>query len=105
MDRLEQLAEFLEKEPNDPFLQYAMAIEYIGKDNKAKGKEILLHLKEKHPNYTALYYHLGKLYQQEGDSETAEKIYREGIVLTMKSKEQHTLAELQSALNNMLFEE
>lgn len=105
MDRLEQLTEFLEKEPNDPFLQYAVAIEYIGRNNKAKGKEILLHLKASHPNYTALYYHLGKLLQGEGDIDAAEKVYREGIELTKLSKEQRTLAELQSALNNMLFEE
>ena len=57
------------------------------------------------PDYTATYYHLGKLFQKEGDKDKAEEIYTEGIRLTRLKREQHKLAELQTALNNMLFDD
>lgn len=105
MSRIKQLEEFLEKEPHDSFLNYALAIEYIGQENYAKAKTIFKDLVERDPDYTATYYHLGKLYQREKNLKKAEEVYQEGIRLTRLKREQHKLAELQTALNNMLFED
>ena len=105
MSRIKQLEDFLQKEPEDSFLNYALAIEYIGINEKAKAKEIFEKLMEVDPEYTATYYHLGKMFQEEKNIERAEEIYQEGIRLTRMRKEQHKLAELQTALNNMLFED
>jgi predicted Zn-dependent protease len=105
VNRLEQLHKYLKSDPEDPFLSYAIAMEHIGLKNLKKAKQILLELKRRRPDYTAMYYHLGKLYQGEGNNEEAELIYREGIKLTTVSRQQHQLAELQTALNNMLYDE
>jgi len=105
MDRIKQLQEFLKNEPLDSFLNYALAIEYIGQEDNDKAKNILTELMQRDPDYTATYYHLGKLYQREKNIEKAEVIYNEGIRLTREKREQHKLAELQTALNNMLFED
>lgn len=105
MSRIKQLEEFLKNEPNDSFLNYALAIEYVGLKDYARAKEILTRLLERDPDYTATYYHLGKLYQQEKNNDKAEEIYEEGIRLTRMKREQHKLAELQTALNNMLFDD
>lgn len=105
MSRIKQLKEFLKSEPHDSFLNYALAMEYIGLSDMDEAKGILLELRERDPDYTATYYHLGKLFQKEKDIDMAEKIYREGILLAQKKREQHQLAELQTALNNMLFDE
>lgn len=105
MSRIKQLENFLKDEPEDSFLNYALAIEYIGLENWDKAKGILDVLMERDPDYTATYYHLGKLYQREKNVEKAEEIYQQGIRLTQQKREQHKLAELQNALTNMLFDE
>ncbi|MBI1305985.1 MAG: tetratricopeptide repeat protein [Bacteroidetes bacterium] len=105
MDRISQLLKFLENEPDDPFLNYALAMEWIGKNDDKKATELLEKLIENHPEYSASYYHLGAIYQRRGNKDLAEKIYRSGIEITRRKKEQHQLAELQSALNNMLYDE
>ncbi|MEZ4843554.1 MAG: tetratricopeptide repeat protein [Bacteroidia bacterium] len=105
MDRIEQLKEFLKTEPRDEFLNYALAIEYIGLGETDMAKEIFENLIKHSPDYTATYYHLGKMHEKKGEKDLAEEIYRKGILLTQKNKNQHQLAELQSALNNMLYDE
>ncbi|MBO6518303.1 MAG: tetratricopeptide repeat protein [Bacteroidia bacterium] len=105
MSRIKQLESFLESEPNDSFLNYALAIEYVGLENWDKAKNILNELVERDPDYTATYYHLGKLFQREGNIEKAEQVYEEGIRRTREKREQHKLAELQNALTNMLFDD
>jgi Tfp pilus assembly protein PilF len=105
MSRIKQLENFLKEEPEDSFLNYALAIEYVGLENYDKAKQILVELVKRDPDYTATYYHLGKLYQREKNIEKAEEIYQEGIRLTRAKREQHKLAELMNALNNMLFDE
>ena len=103
--RFNQLLSFLEKEPNDPFLNYAVAMEYIGKDEKELAFEKLKNIVELHPQYGATYYHLAKLYLEKDDKENAEIIFKKGIEITKTNKEQHLLAELQSAYNEFLFED
>ena len=105
MDRIEQLKNFLKDEPDDSFLNYALAIEYVGRNDLDLAKDIFIKLIKNDPNYTATYYHLGKLYEQQGNKDEAESIYEEGIKLTRAAKEQHKLAELQSALTNMLYDD
>eukprot|EP01035_Chromulina_nebulosa_P000848 gene848-1146_t len=75
--RVIQLKQFLADTPNDAFLNYALAIEYVGMGND------------------------GKLYEREGRKDDAEAIYRKGITATMKKREQHAMAELQNALANL----
>lgn len=100
-----QLKEFLAKTPEDAFLNYALAIEYVGMGKDADAKTIFENLLETQPGYTATYYHLGKLYEREGRKDDAETIYRKGITLTMKNREQHAMAELQNALSNLWIED
>lgn len=100
-----QLKEFLAKTPEDAFLNYALAIEYVGMGRDADAKTIFENLLETQPAYTATYYHLGKLYEREGRKDDAETIYRKGITITMKNREQHAMAELQNALSNLWIED
>ena len=54
--RLEQLREMLAEEPNDPFLIYALATEYLNTD-KAKARLYFEILLSKYPDYAGTYYH------------------------------------------------
>jgi predicted Zn-dependent protease len=101
--RITQLQTWLQNEPNDAFLLYALATEYKNIDTKTAIQhfENLLLL---HPTYLATYYHLAQLYAETEQSNKAEKTFLDGIALAKEQKEQKTLAELQSAYNNFLYE-
>ena len=96
--RIEQLEKFLEQNPNDSFVLYALATEHVnlGDDESALNyfKKILTH----DPDYTGMYYHVGKLYQRKGQNDLAEQTFLEGMKRTL-GKDAHTHQELQEALN------
>ncbi len=97
--RLEQLLKFLEESPDDDFLYYAISMEYLGAGNLDKAMELLLNLKERNPEYLAIYYQLGKILEEKSDTEKARSIYLIGLELAVKQKEKKTAAELQSAID------
>lgn len=103
VERIEQLLNFLKDEPNDPFLLYALAVEYTPSDptEALRYFEKLLH---EHENYTASYYHAAALYASLGDPDKAEKTYRKGIEVCKKQEKTHALTELRSAYMNFLDE-
>lgn len=100
-NRIAQLQEFLKDTPQDAFLNYALAIEYVGMENDSLAQPIFEKLITEQPEYSATYYHLGKLYERANRKDDAETIYKKGITVTMKNREQHALAELQNALTNL----
>lgn len=102
--RIEQLEKFLEQNPDDSFVKYALAMEYIKLGDDATALSFFISVLEKDPDYTGTYYHLGKLYLRMKNRTLAEETYREGMKRTY-GKEQHAYAELQQALNDLLFDE
>lgn len=105
MSRLEQLLQFLEQEPDDPFLNYALAMEMDSAGDKERALSILFKLQSSHPDYTATYYHLGRILLETGKKDEAKHYLEEGISRTRAKNERHQLAELQSALNNLVYDE
>src|SRR6185436_6178426 len=102
--RIEQLKKFLEQNPNDSFVQYALAIEHVNLSDDETALDHFKKILEHDPDYTGMYYHLGKLYQRRKQNDLAEEIFREGMNRTL-GKDAHTHRELQEALNQLLFEE
>ena len=49
--RLEKLLEFLQNEPNDEFLQYALATEYLRLNDTEKALQDYENLVKNHPDY------------------------------------------------------
>jgi tetratricopeptide (TPR) repeat protein len=104
MSRIAQLMNFLKESPDDPFLNYALATEYVGAGDDQQAESIFQDLLEKHPDYIATYYHLGKLLERKADKEGAILIYEKGIEKANKLKERHSLSELQSALLELQYD-
>lgn len=103
-ERIAQLLKFLEAEPNDPFLIYALATEYV-KDQPAKALAFFEKLLNEHPDYVPTYYHAAALYDEMELQEKAGKTYRRGIEKAREAGDQHALRELQSAYTNWQFEQ
>jgi len=101
--RLQQLLNFLEKEPKDPFLLYAIATEY-GEEHPEKAASYFDILLEKHPNYSATYYHAAALFAEMDLIDKAKSTYLKGIEICEAQKEIKALAELKNAYQNFLFE-
>ena len=102
-ERIEQIKSFLEQTPNDAFLNYALAIEFIGLNKDEDAKVIFTKLVETQPNYFATYYHLAKLYEREGDESKAIAAYEDGIAVTKRLGEKHAHSELTAALEELTF--
>lgn len=98
MDRKAQLLDFLNDAPNDEFLNYALAQEFISEGNDEEAAVLFQKLLENSPGYVATYYHMGKLLERKGEKEQAMDMYRKGILIAKEKREQHSLSELQSAL-------
>lgn len=101
INRLERLLEFFKNEPNDPFLKYALATEYLRLNNTEEALRFYLDLLDKHTDYIGTYYHLGKLYEQLGQQNDALKVYELGIEVGKRIKDQHALSELLGAYNSL----
>ena len=101
INRLERLLEFFKNEPNDPFLKYALATEYLRLNNTEEALRFYLDLLDKHTDYIGTYYHLGKLYEQLGQQDDALKVYERGIEVGKRIKDQHALNELLGAYNSL----
>jgi len=100
--RLNKLMEFLESDPNDPFILYALATEYNVQNDTEKALSYYLQLINKHPDYVGTYYHLGKLYEKQQQSERAIEIYKEGMAAARRKNDNHAFSELQGAYNTAM---
>jgi tetratricopeptide (TPR) repeat protein len=95
-DRLEKLLEFLTGEPNDEFLLYALATEYLRLNDADKALEYYEKLVNDHPNYVGTYYHLGKLYEALNRKPDAILIYEKGMEAAQRKRDNHAFAELKT---------
>jgi len=97
-DRFQLLKELLEKEPTDTFLNYALALEYAKSNELLKAIEIIENIISKNADYLPSYYQLGKFYEQLNQNEKAIEIYKKGVVIAQKQKNNKTLNELNEAI-------
>ncbi|CAN5324618.1 hypothetical protein BH09BAC3_BH09BAC3_12510 [soil metagenome] len=103
MDRLQQLKQFAQDEPDDPFNLYALALEYLKTENKESGR-LFAELVDSHPDYLPTYYPYAQLLVERKDVTGAEKIYQLGIERAKSQKQLKTLGELQAAYNDWKYE-
>lgn len=98
-DRLQKLLDFAAQEPDDAFLKYALATEYLRLKNTDKALEYYQNLTKNHPDYVGTYYHLGNLLESLNQKKAALLIYQTGMDVARKQKNNHTLNELMGVFN------
>jgi tetratricopeptide (TPR) repeat protein len=96
--RLEQLQQMLLQEPNDEFLQYAMAMEYMSAGEIAKAIDHLDKILANNKNYLAAYYQLGKCLEAQNKISEAKIIYEKGALIAKEQNNVKTLNELKEAI-------
>ncbi len=103
MDRLSQLKQFAEEEPDDPFNHYALALEYLKSDPAESGR-IFEALAREQPAYLPTYYPYAQWLIERKDDGRAEEIFKQGIAAARSQEDQKTLKELQAAYNDWQYE-
>lgn len=99
VNRLQQLKQFLEEDPADPFAHYALALEYL-KTEPRKAAEIFEHLITHHPQYLPTYYPYAHLMAELNNGSRAEELFRQGIALAAKQNNNKARLELSNAYLN-----
>ena len=99
MSRIDQLLELLKQEPDDQFLNYALALEYAKANEKSKAVLIIENILHQDENYLTGYYQLGQLLEQTGNSDKAKAVYSKGVEIAHKQKNNKTMGELNTALD------
>jgi tetratricopeptide (TPR) repeat protein len=101
LNRLELLKRYLDEDPDDSFVRYAIALEYAAQGNHDQAFQQLKNLLKDEPDYLPAYYMCGKEAEHFEDFDEAKNLYLKGIEVAAMQKETHTLSELQSALEGL----
>ena len=104
MNRLSQLLAFHQQDPHDPFILYALALEYENTDlaQALAHYELLL---TQHSDYTATYYQAARLYAETGNRSRATEIYEQGLEKLAHTPPSKEYRELQAAYQNFLYDQ
>jgi tetratricopeptide (TPR) repeat protein len=101
MDRLQLLHTLLADQPQDPFLNHALALEEIKLGHDPEARRLFESLLALNPDYVGSYYHLGKLLERQGEEPKALEVYEKGMATAKKLGDQHALGELRAAYDNL----
>lgn len=101
-ERALQLKKMMEEDPNDPFCQYALALEYATDEAmRPKALELLKSLVANHSSYLPSYYQLVNLLKIDGEPAEAKKIAKAGLVLAEQQQNRHAHAEISYLLEDL----
>jgi predicted Zn-dependent protease len=100
--RFDKLLEMLDQQPDDLFLQYALAMEYLGMGKATEAEKQFRAILLVDVHHVASYYQLGKLL--EGTNETeAIQVYEKGMAEAKIKNDLKTVNEFRSALDELLY--
>jgi Tfp pilus assembly protein PilF len=96
--RIDLISEMLNKNPEDSYLRYAIAIEYLNIGDRNRAIKELTIITKNDKSYMASYYQLGTLLEQKGAKKKAIDVYKSGYEVAKKKNDIKTMGELSEAL-------
>jgi tetratricopeptide (TPR) repeat protein len=93
------MTRLLEREPNDPFLRYGIAMEHKKAGDHAAAIEWFDKTLEADESYCYAHYHKAQAQEEAGDEEAARATYQAGIAAAKKHNDAKALGELEAALD------
>ncbi|MFN8321198.1 MAG: hypothetical protein U0T74_00945 [Chitinophagales bacterium] len=97
-ERLKKLLDWEARKPDDAFLKYAIAQEFISFEDDENARIYFELLMNNFPDYLATYYQYAKLLERIGKITDAQKVYLAGITLAKAKGDNKTMRELNEAL-------
>jgi Tfp pilus assembly protein PilF len=102
MDRIAKLKEFLSLNPNDSFVQHALALEYVKVGDDTEARKLFENILNTDENYVGSYYHLAKLLERNDEKESALQWYERGLLKAKENGDMHAYNELQAAWEDLV---
>jgi cytochrome c-type biogenesis protein CcmH/NrfG len=97
--RLRSLLDLLEKEPDDLFLNYALALEYQNDQATIQlAEKQFLKVLSADENYIAAYYQLGKMYESQLRIEAALQYFKKGLEKARSQQNNKASGEFEEAI-------
>jgi tetratricopeptide (TPR) repeat protein len=97
--RLETLQKMLEKQPNDSFLLYGIAMEFKKSGQSGEALTMLAKVIEADSGHGYAWFQRGQIEESRGDIAAAKAAYTAGIIAAEKSGDAHARSELEGALS------
>jgi|SRR5690242_19240689 Tfp pilus assembly protein PilF len=101
MDRIARLKEFLASNPDDSFVQHALALEYVKTGDDAEARKLFENILNTDENYIGSYYHLAKLLERNDEKESAIQWYERGMLKAKENGDMHAYNELMAAWEDL----
>ena len=103
MDRIDSIKQLLIQSPQDTFLNYALAMEYMSINQYQEAIKQLEWIRMHQVDYLPLYYQLAHLYEATDQNDQAIETYEQGIKIAVQQSDKKTELELKSALEELTF--
>lgn len=100
-ERLKKLLEWEAEKPDDAFLKFGIAQEYVSAGRDVEAMKYYTVLVKKFPDYLATYYQLGKLFERMDKAEAAKEVYMAGKEVAQAAGDAKTLRELDEAISQL----
>src|SRR5947209_6206293 len=93
--RKEQLEALLAEEPNDPFLRYGLAMEYVSQGDDAQAVRCFEELLRASPDYVPAYLQAGQALARIGRAEDGRALLERGSAVARQQGDLHAAEEMQ----------
>ncbi len=100
-NRLEGLLALYEKEPQDSFTTYAIALEYISMKDYAQAEKYLRLLLDNDAGYVPAYMQYAQLKEKLNQPDEAKQLYRQGIIKAKEAGDKKSAVEMEEFLNEL----
>ena len=94
MSRRKQLEQFLKSEPDDVFLNYALAMQLVAEGEEACGLDQLDAVIRLDADYVAAYFQKAQILSHQGEIELARDVLSDGIAVARRVGDAHAEAEM-----------
>lgn len=92
--RKEQIEELLALDPEDAFLRYGLAMEYVSAEQDEEAVRTFLDLLKRDGDYVPAYLHVGKALVRLGRDEEAKGLLQTGIAVAQRKRDDHAAGEM-----------
>lgn len=99
--RKQQIEEMLAEDPNDPFLRYGLAMEYVSAGQDEEAVHSFEQLLQASPDYVPGYMQAGRALVRLDRLEQARSIFQAGIAAAKRQGDQHAAEEMTGFLEGL----
>ena len=99
--RKQQIEEMLAEDPNDPFLRYGLAMEYVSAGQDEEAVRCFEELLRTSPDYVPGYMQAGRALVRLNRLADARTVFQAGIAAALKQGDQHAAEEMTGFLEGL----